>query len=125
MNQMRAVVWKNGKIEDLGTFGGNESGATSVNNRGQVTGFALNDVPDPYSIFGYFFLGSPNSTQTRAFIWKDGAMRDIGTLGGNDAQVFPGYINDRGEVVRDFLHKHHTECGDWPPHYRSFSLGWS
>ena len=98
VNQMRAVVWKNGKIKDLGTFGGNESGAASINNRGEVTGFALNDVPDPYSILGYFFLGSPNSTQTRAFVWKDGVMRDIGTLGGNDAQAFPGFINDRGQV---------------------------
>jgi probable HAF family extracellular repeat protein len=26
-------------------------------------------------------------------------MRDLGTLGGNDAQVFPGSINDRGEVT--------------------------
>jgi probable HAF family extracellular repeat protein len=98
VNQMRAVVWKGGKIEDLGTFGGNESAAGSINNRGQVTGFALNDVPDPYSIFGSYFLQSPNSTQTRAFVWKDGVKRDIGTLGGNDAQAFPGHINDRGEV---------------------------
>src|SRR5215831_14721684 len=41
-NEVRAVVWENGKIHDLGTFGGNHASASSINNRGQVAGFALN-----------------------------------------------------------------------------------
>ena len=45
----RAILWTDDKIIDLGTLGGGyESLATAVNNRGQVAGFALNLVPDPF-----------------------------------------------------------------------------
>ena len=37
---------------DLGTLeGGYESYATSVNSKGQVTGSAVNTIPDPFSPF--------------------------------------------------------------------------
>jgi len=88
IQEERAVLWKDGKAIDLGTLGGYESGATSVNDRGQVVGFATNTIPDPLS-----FLG----TQIRAFLWQDG-MRDLGTLGsGNDA--FAEFVNERGQVA--------------------------
>jgi probable HAF family extracellular repeat protein len=97
--ETRAVIWKDGEIIDLGTFGGNESMADSINNRGQVVGFALNSIPDPYSIFDLLFLGSSNGTQTRAFLWEDGKMKDLGTLGGPDASAFNGFVNERGQVA--------------------------
>jgi probable HAF family extracellular repeat protein len=89
-------VWKSGKIFDLGTFGGNHSAAMSINARGQVAGFALNDIPDPLSIYGVFFFGSANSTQTRGFLWKNGQKRDLGTLGGPD--TFAVFVNASGQV---------------------------
>jgi len=96
----RAVLWKNGTITDLGTFGGTYSAASSIGDRGEVAGFALNSTPDPYSIFAAIFLGSPNSTQTRAFLWQNGKKRDLGTLGGPDAMIFSsGFINKSGEVA--------------------------
>jgi probable HAF family extracellular repeat protein len=85
----RAVLWHEGDIADLGTFGGNESGADGINNRDQIIGVALNAIPDPFSFVG--------GTQTRAFLWQDGVMQDLGTLGGPDA--FAQYINDRGQVT--------------------------
>ena len=85
--QIEAVLWRNGSILPLGTLGGYESFPVSINNSGQVTGFATNDVPD--DLFGF-------GTQVRAFLWQGGVMRDIGTLGGPDA--FGIVVNERGQV---------------------------
>jgi probable HAF family extracellular repeat protein len=86
--EIRAVLWKDGKAIDLGTLGGNESSAFSVNNRGQVVGVAVNTIPDPFSFF---------VTQLRAFLWQDGAMQDLGTLGGPEAWAL--FVNERGQVA--------------------------
>ena len=102
--ELRAVIWKNGKIRDLGTLGGSSSFSQAVNDRGQVTGLALNDMPDPFSFYYQYFYCLPfqicpaNATETRGFVWdeKDG-MQDIGTLGGPDA--FPSLINQHGQVA--------------------------
>ena len=102
--ELRAVIWKNGNIHDLGTLGGSSSFSQSVNDRGQVTGLALNTIPDPFSFYYQFLYCIPfqicpaGATETRAFIWdeKDG-MQDIGTLGGQDA--FPSLINQHGQIA--------------------------
>jgi probable HAF family extracellular repeat protein len=90
--EFRAVLWRNREIIDLGTIGGGyESIATSVNSRGQVVGFATNTIPDPDSMFGLGF-------QTRAFLWQDGAMQDLGTLGtGTNAMAM--LINEKGQIA--------------------------
>jgi probable HAF family extracellular repeat protein len=89
--QFRAVLWQNGGITDLGTLeGGYESIANAVNSKGEVVGMFTNTTPDPNSIFGLGY-------QTRAFLWQDGVMQDLGTLGGSDAAAF--LINERGQVV--------------------------
>jgi probable HAF family extracellular repeat protein len=85
-----AVVFKNGQVTDLGTLpGGYESQAISVNDRGQVSGFGSNGTADPYSFFGW-------GTEARSFIWQNGAMQDIGTLGGPDAVMTN--MNARGQI---------------------------
>ena len=90
---IEAVLWRNGQIINLGTLGGNESFPISVNNRGQVVGAASNAVPDPLAL-DFFQL---SGTQTRAFLWQNGVMQDLGTLGGQDA--FAIIVNDRGQVL--------------------------
>jgi probable HAF family extracellular repeat protein len=102
--ELRAVIWKDGHIHDLGTLGGSSSFSQAVNNRGQVTGLALNGIPDPFSFYYQylyclpFLICPPGATQTRAFVWDaEGGMQDIGTLGGPDAAAF--IINQHGQVA--------------------------
>lgn len=93
--EVHAVLWKDRRIVDLGTLeGGYESIAFSINSKDQVVGVSQNLVPDPF-----FFLG----TQNRTFLWQNGVMMDLGTLGGPDAGIlgFEGNveINERGQVI--------------------------
>src|SRR6516164_8936877 len=91
--EVRATLWAHDRIIDLGNLseGGFESIANAVNSKGQVVGVATNTIPDPNSMVGTGF-------QTRAFIWQNGVMQDLGTLGsGTNAQAF--LINERGQVV--------------------------
>jgi len=92
---IHGVLWKNGAITDLGTLeGGYESAALAVNSRGQVVGAADNGIADasPLSsdLYGW-------GTQTRAFLWQNGAIQDLGTLGGSDAVAL--LVNERGQVA--------------------------
>jgi len=110
--ELHAVLWKHGKITDLGTLeGGNESIASAVNSSGQVVGFAINAVPDDFSIVGF-------PTQTRAFRWQKGTMEDLGTLpGGTDAVAL--VINEAGQIVGesytgDSVPPPSPACGDFP-----------
>src|SRR5437588_3287171 len=85
-----AVLWKNCEIVDLGTLGEDFSEANALNNRGQVVGLSLNGIPDPVSFFD-------QPTESRAFLWQNGIMQDLGTLGGVDAGAFA--VNESGEVA--------------------------
>ena len=97
-NEIRAVVWKDGQILDLGTLGGNESYANAINDHGQVVGFALNGTPDPFSMFDFGISGSAGGTQTRAFLWDEkNRMQDLGTLGGDDSEAV--LINKQGQIA--------------------------
>ncbi len=97
--EIRAVLWKHGQIIDLGTLdGGYESIARSVNSKGQVVGASLNTIPDPNSITGSFY--GVLYQQTRAFIWQDGVMQDLGTLG-TGTNAIAVLINEHGQVAGD------------------------
>ena len=87
------MLWRDGKIIGLGNLGGNNSYAAAINDRGQVAGNAYNAIPDPYSSIITPF----GATQVHAFLWHDGHMRDLGTLGGPDSIAF--YMDEGGEVA--------------------------
>jgi probable HAF family extracellular repeat protein len=68
-------------LKDLGTLGGGASAqAYDVNGAGQVVGYATN-----------------SSSQARAFLWQDGSMSDLGTLGGSASTA--NSINAFGHVA--------------------------
>jgi probable HAF family extracellular repeat protein len=99
--EIRAILWtKEGRMINLGTLdGGHESFVPAVNDREQVAGWALNTIPDPFSMTpcAIYATCEPNSTQTRGFFWEHGLKRDLGTLGGPDA--LPEAMNDRGQII--------------------------
>ncbi len=97
LKQVRAVLWENGQGINLGTFGGSYSGAAANNSRGQVVGFATNQIPDPISFFYQLLAGASTGTQTRAFLWQNDELLDLGTLGGPDAAAWA--VNERGQVM--------------------------
>lgn len=94
--QIHGVVWKQGQIFDVGTLrGGYDSLARAVNNDGVVVGLSTTLVPDLHSMIMDF--GLPFEFQTRAYRWKNGVLKDLGTLGGPDAMALG--INERGQIV--------------------------
>ena len=89
--EIHATLWHDGRIADLGTFGGHWSIGLTLNDAGDVVGFATNSTPDPYALF------PPAGTQTRAFRWREGELIDLSTLGGDDAQALS--VNRSGQIV--------------------------
>jgi len=89
-----AVLWKEQGLLDLGTLaGGLGSSGIYLNDAGQVVGLGDNGQPDPFSFFGI-------GIAIRTFLWENGVLRDIGTLGGPDAAPGPGCDNQRrGYIV--------------------------
>jgi probable HAF family extracellular repeat protein len=90
--ETHAVIAVGSRLIDLGTLGGNESWANSINDEGQVAGWASDTIADSYA---HSFTGS--ATQVRAVIWQGGTVRDLGTLGGPDS--IGVFINNLGQVA--------------------------
>lgn len=86
--QYHATAWLNGQIHDLGTLGGTDSEAWKANDRGSVIGISYLDS-NPIPPF--------NQPQDNAFLWQNGTMTDLGTLGG--AFSTPTDINLQGDVA--------------------------
>jgi probable HAF family extracellular repeat protein len=90
-----AVMFKNGKVISLGTLpGGAESFAQDITGQGQVAGNSSNGTPDPFPNPNVFF---PWGTETRGFVWHNGVMHDLGTLGGADTLEYAQ--NDLGQII--------------------------
>ena len=96
-----AAFWRDGSLDTLGTLGGPNSVVQwpGISSNGMIAGFSETAVPDPLheewsctaflpSVTGYVCVG---------FIWQDGVMTALPTLGGN--QGFATGVNSAGQVV--------------------------
>jgi len=79
--EIHAVLWQDGEVLDLGTFGGARGEALDVNELGQVVG--VTEVG--------------GGAGRRAFLWQDGELYDLGGIGGDFSAAYG--INNHGEVV--------------------------
>ena len=85
---VHALQRKAGGETDLGALPGvNNSTPIWINAQGVAAGYSENSIIDPLTGF----------PETRAVIWEDGQVKDLGTLGGNVS--FANSINNRGQVV--------------------------
>lgn len=90
-----AFVVENGVMTDLGTLGGpNSQSFAGPSEALQAAGLAENGIPDPN---GEDFCGLGTNLICLGFVWQNGVMTALDTLGGNNAQG--AGINDRGQIA--------------------------
>ena len=90
---LRAFIWENGVMRDLGTLGGPDSfpgyGCTNLGHAVAVGLSLTNSIPNSTT-------GFPT---TDPFLWEQGTMLDLGTLGGTFG--FAQCANNRRQVIGD------------------------
>jgi uncharacterized membrane protein len=89
-------------VTNLGSLGGGYTKGLALNNNGQVTGYSTTGKTITLkSCCGGCYPGGPHNPCVEdiydAFVWSNGTMTDLGTLGGNFSQG--DSINLSGEVV--------------------------
>jgi len=87
--EMRAFLWEHGVLQNLGTLGGPDSWAMFVNDRSQVVGISY---PDANLSSGCDTVGN-----NHVFLWENGRMKDVGTLGGSCS--WPEGLSEQGQIV--------------------------
>ena len=92
----RAVISIYGVNIDLRTLGGDNSWTNygGINDRGEAVGMSETSVPDPN---GEDMCAFRTQKTCRPFLWRDGHIMALPTLGGNNGQA--AAINNHGQIV--------------------------
>jgi probable HAF family extracellular repeat protein len=98
-----AALWKDGVITDLKTLGGPSSTVPwpGLNNNGMIVGISQTAEVDPldedWSCEAGGFLPNATNLICRGFVWENGVMHELPTLGGHHG--FATSVNSRGQIV--------------------------
>jgi len=95
-----ALIWKGDEVTEIGTLGGDQSVAMAINEAGAVAGVAAL---------------VPGDFEQHAFLWIDGEMLDLGTLGEGEFSGAQG-INEANAVVGSSATEAPDANGQSPQH---------
>jgi probable HAF family extracellular repeat protein len=90
--QCLPFTWQHGRMTALPTLGGTNGFVNSINNRGQLIGYAENSTPDSTCAPGTQLL------EVEPVLWEDGGIQQLPTLAGDNDGVAL-LINDKGQTV--------------------------
>lgn len=102
---MHAALWQDGNVTDLGTLGGPNSAVEwpVENNRGYISGISETSRKDPlgestsWSCHAFLPDNGSSGDTCLAFVWHNGHMRRLPTLGGNNG--YGAGMNESGEIA--------------------------
>jgi probable HAF family extracellular repeat protein len=84
-------LWSRGALADLGTFGGRNGDARSINDAGSVVGWAALPIACPG-------CGEPGAQEYHGALWQHGKRIDLGAVPGDRCSVAE-FVNAAGQVV--------------------------
>jgi probable HAF family extracellular repeat protein len=106
--QLRAFLYENGAMKDLGSLGTwcagtgecySTSSAEGINNASQVVGSTYTDEHYTTEYADRIPTEFVDQPVTHAFLYENGAMKDLGSLGSGTADSQAYAINESGQVV--------------------------
>jgi probable HAF family extracellular repeat protein len=86
----RAFLYSLGRVIDLGTLGGSTSGASRINDLGQVVGWSEKNT-------SWYDTSGTAWPERHAFLYRNGRLEDLGALGGSSSEACD--INAQGLIV--------------------------
>lgn len=90
----RPFLWQFFHMRALPTLGGNNGQASSINNRGQIVGFAEDGTVDSSCP-----AGKTNNRTQLPVLWENGKAKAKALPTGNDPSGNAVWINDNGQIV--------------------------